>query len=147
MSTKIGIRILALNQLKECQKCKETKDIEQFSLRNKNGTIRHTTCKKCQREYNREHYRNNRDRYRERNIRTRNKIIKWYREYKKTLECNVCGENHPACLEFHHKNPIDKKYNISHMMVFSTKNRIIEEISKCVVLCANCHRKHHYNGV
>ena len=41
------------------------------------------------------------------------KIQEWFREYKRTLACEVCGENHPARLDFHHRDPREKKVSIS----------------------------------
>lgn len=76
----------------------------------------------------------------------REQLKNWLIEYKKNSHCNICNENHPACLEFHHKNPKEKEYNISN--VIYKKNLLLEElkkeIKKCVVLCANCHRKLHW---
>lgn len=54
--------------------------------------------------------------------------------------CIECGESDPVCLDFHHKDPKTKKYLISQMTM-RTKARILEEAAKCIILCANCHRK------
>lgn len=57
--------------------------------------------------------------------------------------CIKCGEKDPACLDFHHRNgKLDKLGNIGTFRKFG-KQRILDEIAKCDVLCANCHRKHH----
>lgn len=72
------------------------------------------------------------------------KLRNWFKEYKTTLECEKCGENHPSCLEFHHiKN--NKEHHIGRMPSegYSVK-KILDEIKKCKVLCANCHRKTHW---
>lgn len=67
-----------------------------------------------------------------------------FKKIKSNLKCEKCGENHTACLEFHHLDPTKKDGNVSQLAKsFSTK-RLLEEISKCVILCANCHRKEHY---
>lgn len=51
------------------------------------------------------------------------------------------------CLDFHHKDLALKSYNIAAMargkLGEGKKKRILEEIAKCDVLCANCHRKLH----
>lgn len=69
---------------------------------------------------------------------------KW-RAFKKTLECTNCGENHPATLDFHHIDRHDPKNRKVHMLVanYSFKAAIQEVLERCMVLCANCHRKHH----
>jgi len=68
----------------------------------------------------------------------------WLREYKRTILCSVCGENHPACLDFHHKNPQNKINTISDLVNRGySKETIFREINKCIVLCKNCHAKLH----
>ena len=102
--------------------------------------------------YNTE-YRNRRYRedsaFRERRLLDRAKrkadLIAWFDSYKKTLSCNRCGENHPACLDFHHRDPKTKEREISSMLrCLLSKERIMLEVAKCEVLCSNCHRKEHY---
>lgn len=63
-------------------------------------------------------------------------------DIKKRHSCVYCGESHPACLEFHH---IDKKEGeISNMLSKYTEEEIMAEIDKCLIVCANCHRKIHW---
>lgn len=74
----------------------------------------------------------------------RAKIRAWFIDYKATLACQECGENHPACLVFHHRDPNQKDTNISKAANQGWgKKRILVEVEKCDVLCANCHRKLH----
>jgi hypothetical protein len=74
------------------------------------------------------------------------KIKTWFDEYKSTLFCQKCGENHPACLDFHHRVPNEKEEQVA-ILVGKRRSiqRIMKEIEKCDVLCANCHRKLHYD--
>lgn len=69
---------------------------------------------------------------------------KWH-AYKKTLKCINCGENHPATLDFHHfdrSNPLNRK--VYKLINNGNYRAVMEEITlRCVVLCSNCHRKHH----
>jgi transcription elongation factor Elf1 len=70
-------------------------------------------------------------------------IKKWLSEYKKILYCSICGENHPATIDFHHTGKKEKA--ISKMIVDGYSiDRIKAEIKLCTVLCSNCHRKTHY---
>lgn len=64
-----------------------------------------------------------------------------YMHSRKEAGCCVCGEKDIACLDFHHMN--DKYDQVSHMQTHS-RNKIVQETDKCVVLCSNCHRKLHY---
>ncbi len=70
----------------------------------------------------------------------------WFDDYKKTLKCEICGYNKcPEALDFHHKDIKEKEFSIGHALNICGKEKIIEEINKCRVLCANCHRELHYN--
>jgi hypothetical protein len=56
----------------------------------------------------------------------------------------VCGERTPICLEFHHLDPAQKKFNVGRIINSTPSVATIQrEIDKCIVLCANCHRKFH----
>ena len=57
--------------------------------------------------------------------------------------CSRCGyKEHVAALDFHHLQ--DKKHNISRIARSGVPHNILEdEIKKCIVLCANCHRIEH----
>jgi hypothetical protein len=60
-------------------------------------------------------------------------------------KCNSCGYNkNITALEFHHVDPTTKKLQLN-MRTFSNNsmNVLIEEVYKCELLCANCHREHH----
>ena len=73
------------------------------------------------------------------------RIGEWFKEYKKSLSCESCGENHPACLDFHHERPEDKKFDLGRPRNRSSFKVLKAEIAKCRVLCSNCHRKEHWN--
>lgn len=58
-------------------------------------------------------------------------------------KCKRCGfDKHPAALEFHHTDPTIKKFEIG-MVANKSWESIKEEILKCELLCANCHRIEH----
>lgn len=59
-------------------------------------------------------------------------------------KCEDCGFNgHPASLEFHHRNPSEKSFELSGNKLL-IKERY-EEVKKCKLLCANCHAPYHVN--
>ena len=97
-----------------------------------------------QKEYMRKWYEKNKARHIG-YVRNRDKKIKnWLKEYKSSLSCEKCGENHPACLDFHHINPSEKSFALGRINKFLSIKLLQDEIAKCKVLCANCHRKEHY---
>jgi len=66
-------------------------------------------------------------------------------DYKTQRGCEVCGEVHPAVLDFHHRDPSQKEFSLANM-VGRTWESMLAEVDKCSVLCANCHRKLHWNA-
>lgn len=70
----------------------------------------------------------------------------YVRNLKQTIPCYLCGESDWRCLDFHHVRG-EKIANISLLAICAvkvTKEQFFEEIAKCDIICANCHRKHHY---
>lgn len=62
-------------------------------------------------------------------------------------KCSQCAETHPAALQFHHRDPSQKKFAVNSKTLSSPNkipwDQVIEEIKKCDLLCANCHSKIH----
>ncbi|MCD5390374.1 hypothetical protein LR007_00665 [candidate division NPL-UPA2 bacterium] len=59
-------------------------------------------------------------------------------------KCSICGYNRCIdALEFHHDNSSGKDLSISDKGYTRSWNRVKEELDKCVMLCANCHREIH----
>lgn len=129
--------------LKRCNKCQEEKLSSDFRKdKSKPDGLRYE-CKECSRIHNKSLYTaryadatNARDK--KRYATAKEKVD----EYKRAHPCNICGETEPVTLEFHHLDPNEKDFAVS-----GNYNRswmiILTEIEKCVVLCANCHRKVH----
>lgn len=61
-------------------------------------------------------------------------------DYKSKHPCVCCGEEDPAVLEFHHKNPWDKKFTIGTAVRQNMPlSLIFEEAAKCEIVCKPCH--------
>jgi transposase len=53
--------------------------------------------------------------------------------------CQACGYNRCiAALEFHHRDPADKRFALSHRGVARSLAKARSEAGKCVLLCSNC---------
>jgi hypothetical protein len=89
-------------------------------------------------------YRKNADRKMSWQRRRRKEHQQWWREFKATKSCEVCGESAPECLEFHHRDPAEKAFTIADVAASYSKERVLAEVAKCDVLCANCHAKRHW---
>lgn len=97
--------------------------------------------KKVQREW----YLRNREAHIARTKANKEKSRETWRTFKRTLKCALCEENHSWTLDFHHvvRDPSNKK--VYKLVSNGMYKQAIQEIrDKCVVLCANCHRKGHY---
>jgi hypothetical protein len=79
--------------------------------------------------------------------RRREEIRAWFAELKSGRECERCGERRPHCLQFHHVDAEDKDTEVATAVGYGfSRERIIAEVAKCIVLCANCHLKHHWKA-
>lgn len=59
--------------------------------------------------------------------------------------CEKCGYNKcQQVLHFHHSNPNDKVASISSVASNWSVKRLMEEVKKCQLLCANCHYEIEY---
>ena len=73
------------------------------------------------------------------------KIRQKWREYKASLSCVKCGENHPATFDFHHIERKPDNQKVNKLLSNKSYKKAIKEIEeRCMVLCANCHRKLHH---
>lgn len=71
-------------------------------------------------------------------------LKQWFFDYKSKLKCIKCGENpHPAAMDFHHPNH-DNEKGIYRLKIRSDRTELLKELSKCVPVCANCHRIIHW---
>lgn len=126
---------------KICSICGLEKPLEEFvkNKTKKSGYASH--CKNCHKIICHNYYIKNQDIIRLKKNKYKEYIKKYILE-KKSNGCYICGEKDPICLDFHHLK--NKEYNISDLIKSQCLNKIKTELKKCIVLCANCHRKVHY---
>jgi hypothetical protein len=69
--------------------------------------------------------------------------IQRVRDLKDGKPCMDCGESFPFyVLDYDHRPDVEKKGEIAKMVSGTyTWEKILEEIAKCDLICANCHRK------
>lgn len=129
--------------MKKCYKCKKEKPLSEFSknLSKKDGLS--SQCRECHKQLRHNHY-----------LKNKKKIIKQISNLKiekqkwvislKDKPCKDCGKKYPHyVMEFDHLG--DKEFSISNgTLRCLSKKRILEEMSKCELVCANCHRERTY---
>lgn len=100
--------------------------------------------KEQQKAYLQQHYTNNKESYQARKRKQREERYIWYNEIMSTKSCIKCSESAIECLDWHHTNPSTKRQEVPRLLHdFRSLNEVLEEMNKCVILCANCHRKLH----
>lgn len=60
-------------------------------------------------------------------------------------ECMICGADDLAVssYSYHHKDPETKTKQVGDYICDKNLDKALEEASKCLLLCSNCHRAHH----
>lgn len=58
-------------------------------------------------------------------------------------KCVRCGEDDQALLEFHHRDPSEKTFTICGRLAGVSEQKLQDELSKCDLLCDDCHKKPH----
>jgi hypothetical protein len=119
-------------QTRICPKCLIDKPAEEFykEKRVKDGLQK--LCKVCKKADSQERYRTN---GKSSNF---NDGVNYLNDIKQQ-GCSACPEKSLVCLQFHHVN--GKSFTIG-----AAKHKVKElraEVSKCILLCANCHCKVH----
>ncbi len=101
--------------------------------------------KEYSRRWHKDHYTGSYKQDRLDNAKARHiEVKKRFKEYKSTLSCLSCGESDECCLDFHHRDPTKKDLPVSRAITNNWSwKRLMEEVEKCEILCANCHRKLH----
>jgi hypothetical protein len=128
---------------RRCGRCGGFKVPSDFAWRRKARGQRDNYCRTCRAAYKREHYLAHRERYvanagrRKRTLIAERVayLITFFREHP----CADCGETDPLVLEFDHL--ADKCFNICQGLPGRNWQSILDEIAKCDVVCANCHRR------
>lgn len=123
---------------------------EEFNKSTTRLEQRRTYCKHCERKQARKFYRKNSEPYKRR-ARAFNKQRSAWRlaeadRVKESNGCLICKETTLCILDFHHRHGNSKGREggmpVMRAACFSNR-RFLRELSKCVILCANCHRKVH----
>lgn len=131
--------------MKECPVCKILKDESLFYKNNTASDGLQKKCKDCQSIYYKNYYILNAEEVKKRTAPCRERIKEENQQfiinYLSTHPCVDCGEDDIVVLEFDHILG-SKEYNISDMIRLQKSiDSIKEELSKCVVRCANCHKR------
>lgn len=129
-----------------CTRCKKEKPISEFNFKIKALNRRHNQCKDCTRLLIKNHYNKNKEYYlkktQKRNAKLKLEVFNYVSQFLSKNPCIDCGESDIAVLEFDHNGKVPKFKAVSFVMGHGYPLwKVKEEISKCDVRCANCHRR------
>jgi hypothetical protein len=130
---------------KTCLECGSEKDSGEFNFRNRAKGTRNGRCRLCTQELGKQRYRKNPkpwiQKAKKRNKEAREETKRLLVEYLLKHPCVDCDESDIVVLDFDHVRG-EKRENVTRMaqIGYSWKT-ILREIEKCVVRCANCHRR------
>ena len=138
-----GGRLVTAESLR-CNRCGEMKAGSDFPLRNHRSNRVHSWCRECFSKYKAQRYVALRPQEILRLRRNHDRVVAENREriaqYLSQHPCADCGESDLRVLDFDHLR--DKLMDVKEMMHNGWPwRRILEEIEKCQVRCANCHRR------
>lgn len=128
-----------------CKKCNRLLTEDCFTIKNKETGKRFSYCRDCKSKYNKEWLAKNKKRQNrivaERHRKLHNEANEFLWNYKLAHSCVDCGENDPIVLEFDHVR--GEKVEAVGKMARDEKpiEKVLEEIAKCEVVCANCHKR------
>lgn len=130
-------------ETKKCSKCKKYITVDNYTKnKTKKDGLNHS-CKECHRQYTRKHYENNKQYYVDKGGNHGDKLKKISDELK-SVPCLDCGKKYPPyVMDYDHRDPAKKSFPLSNVIQggLVSLNRFYEEVAKCDVVCANCHRE------
>lgn len=141
----VSEKLEGVMQTKRCPQCETELPTTNFGPNASKKDGLQPVCVVCRRRYF--------SQWRRKNPAARNSIDRWNKknkaairayicEYLELHPCVDCGERDPIVLEFDHRPEEEKTFNIGDAIgrKLSVKS-VADEISKCDVRCANCHRR------
>jgi len=123
-----------------CAKCGELKPLDRFSFKSKAAGVRHKACKDCFNLYQKTAYKARPHVYKDKAKRFQERL-KILRDEAKNRPCMDCGGSFPPyVMDFDHRPGTAKLGDPAHLVGRASAKLWRAEISKCDVVCSNCHR-------
>lgn len=114
--------------MRRCKSCDELKPLDKFRKVSPNSPYYRKECRDCENEERHEKY-----------VELKVEAVDYLGG-----ECVRCGyDKYYGALEFHHVDP-NEKDKVWNVLRKEPWEKIVEELNKCVCLCANCHREVHH---
>jgi hypothetical protein len=117
----------------KCKSCGETKTLDSFNKSSR-------SCRDCQHVAGKKHYQKRKQHYIDKATMRKDVLVEFLRKLKDNKPCVDCKIVHRHfALDFDHRDPSTKTACVSAMVGYS-REKLLEEIDKCDLVCATCHR-------
>ena len=124
---------------KRCSGCQNFLDLSHFNRNRTARDGRQAYCRSCFAAWHQRNKAIHNAQIHARNKRVQKRMQDQLLEYLRVHPCVDCGEEDVLVLEFDHLR--DKTANIAYLIRCGSWDRVVDEIAKCEVVCANCHRR------
>lgn len=131
---------MARGGLRRCGRCQRSLPRAVFA---RHGDGYQSYCRDCQKEYDAAWYRANKERRRAKVRTDREAHVAWLDSLKEGKPCADCGQAYPTyVMEWDHLPGVEKTLVIADTRKAAhSRKRILAELEKCELVCANCHRE------
>ena len=119
------------------------KALGEFHLYSRQG--RQAWCKPCRKKYDRAYHARNAEKRRLQVKEARFRLVRVNQHLKAFGPCADCGRRfHPAAMEWDHLPGHTKRDDVSSLARAGKTNQFHAELTKCELVCANCHAVRSY---
>lgn len=126
---------------RECVGCHRRLSVQSFRWRDKAALVRINRCRLCDRAHRAGLYEANREEFLRRN-KVQHEKLRQLLEVHKQHPCVDCGKTYPQyVMDFDHLPGSTKVAKVSSLVYFGSEKLLLDEIAKCELVCANCHRE------
>jgi hypothetical protein len=124
---------------KRCSGCDRVLPLADFNRNRRKADGRQSYCRDCFSQWHQRNKAVHNAQIHARNKRVAKDLQDRLLAYLRKHPCVDCGEEDLVVLEFDHLR--DKTHNVAYLIRCGSWPRVLEEIAKCEVVCANCHRR------
>lgn len=132
---------------KRCSVCQILKEPSEFNRNSSRKDGLQGKCRVCSKRLGKEHYQADITYYRTKMLSRRANTLELVRRLKEQPCVDCGGLFHFAAMDFDHLDESTKIGSIASLARYSgwSYERLLSEVAKCDLVCANCHRVRTYN--
>ena len=136
---------MSTRDIRHCGRCNLNLPLTAFA---RHGRGHQTWCRECKKDYDAAWYRVNKAKRQAKVRADREQWVTWMDSLKDGKPCTDCGCVYPPyVMEWDHLPGVEKTLVLADTRrAAHAKERILAELQKCELVCANCHRERTFGG-